>query len=592
MADLKSTHLFEAGGHHEIAYGWHPEYVTYDQERWYSGPLGQRQLVQLYPSDGYHNTYSFFTLQQGQQPSDIGTAFPATDLLYPPLYQDSLKANVSSLVNALFLQENYNPQGLRNLTVNLGARLEFQKLYDFHGKAFLDATNISPRIGAVYDPFSDGRSKLSFFYGRYYEAIPLNVAARYFGGEGILVRNGIPFAGCANSQPYTWTGAGEASNCGAPPMSTAGQPFPADNATGGSTPQNNGTNYPVQKDLAGQYHNEIVATAEREIIEDLTVRLDYQHRWLGRIIEDGTADPGAFTFVLANPGDVPKSALDEARTQRDMTRAAVAAVSDPMDPSLPALTSAANAAQAKLDSLTSLAAAPKPERTYDAITVSVNKRFSKNWLTRAAYTYSRLIGNYDGLYQAEQNYFAPNGSNAYDTPDLVREPERAAAQRPAAPRARRRLLHAPPRRRLHHPRPVVRGALGHAAELHLGAAPGPEPDHAAAARLGRADADHDRAERQDRLPPPAFAQGEPGGVHRPVQHLQPAGGGVDRRRLHLQLGRPDRERHPVRPEVRQGHLGRADRQERELRPRPPLSAPLQRPLRPAPDVLASFPTAC
>ena len=61
----------------------------------------------------------------------------------------------------------------------------------------------------MYDPFNDGRSKLSFFYGRYYEAIPLNVAARYFGGEGILVRNGIPFAGCANPNPYTWTGAGE-----------------------------------------------------------------------------------------------------------------------------------------------------------------------------------------------------------------------------------------------------------------------------------------------------------------------------------------------------------------------------------------------
>jgi hypothetical protein len=39
-------------------------------------------------------------------------------------------------------------------------------------------------------------------------------------------------------------------------------------------------------------------------------------------------------------------------------------------------------------------------------------------LARASYTYSRLIGNYDGLYQAEQNYFAPNGNNAYDTPDL------------------------------------------------------------------------------------------------------------------------------------------------------------------------------
>ena len=50
--------------------------------------------------------------------------------------------------------------------------------------------------------------------------------------------------------------------------------------------------------------------------------------------------------------------------------------------------------------------------------MSVNKRFAKHWLTRASYTYSRLIGNYDGLYQAEQNYFAPNGNNAYDTPDL------------------------------------------------------------------------------------------------------------------------------------------------------------------------------
>jgi hypothetical protein len=115
---------------------------------------------------------------------------------------------------------------------------------------------------------------------------------------------------------------------------------------------------------------------------------------------------------------VPQSALDEAKSYRDSTKAALGAVTDPNDPNLPALQSAANAAQARYDSLTGLAAAPKPERTYDAITVSVNKRFSKNWLARAGYTYSRLIGNYDGLYQANQNYFAPNGNNTYDTPDL------------------------------------------------------------------------------------------------------------------------------------------------------------------------------
>jgi len=187
--------------------------VTYDQERWYSGPMGQRALIQLYPNDGYHNTYSFFTLPQGTQPSDIGTQIAPTDLLYPPLYQDSLKASVKSIVNALFLQENYSPQGLRNLTVNVGARLEFQKLYDFRGNAFLNATNVSPRVGGVFDPFNDGRSKLSVFYGRYFEAIPLNVAARYFGGEGILNRNGVPTNGCANPDARNWTGAGEWANC-------------------------------------------------------------------------------------------------------------------------------------------------------------------------------------------------------------------------------------------------------------------------------------------------------------------------------------------------------------------------------------------
>jgi len=422
MADIKSTHMFEAGGHHELAWGWHPEYVTFDQDRWYSGPMGQRAVVQLYPGAGgdVHNTYSFFTFPKGNQPSDVGTLFPATDLLYKPYYQDDLKASVKSWVNAFFLQENYNPQGLRNLTVNLGGRVELQKLYDFHGNAFMNATNLSPRVGAIYDPFGDGRSKLSFSFGRFYEAIPLNVAARYFGGEGILNRNGVPFAGCQNTQPYTWTGAGEWANCGAPPPSTPGQPFPADNATQGSGLLNNGSNYPVQSNLQGQYHNEVVASAEREVIEDLTVRLDYQHRWIGNIIEDGTADP-SLTFVLANPGNVPGSAITEAQNEVNQTQMALdnqKALGIMNDPALPALQSAANAASARLATIKGLAAAPKPQRTYDAITLSLNRRFSKNWLARASYTYSRLIGNYEGLYQAEQNYFAPNGNNVYDTPDL------------------------------------------------------------------------------------------------------------------------------------------------------------------------------
>ena len=132
-------------------------------------------------------------------------------------------------------------------------------------------------MSAIYDPFSDGRSKLSVSYGRYYEQIPLDVAARYFSGEnyvqqyGPLVTDRVPTGCPANLQnAYNWNGAGEYKQCG-PPLGTN----PAYNSE-----------Y-AQKNIQGQYHNEIVATAERQIMDDMTVRIDYQHRWLGNIIEDG-----------------------------------------------------------------------------------------------------------------------------------------------------------------------------------------------------------------------------------------------------------------------------------------------------------------
>jgi hypothetical protein len=423
-AEIKSTHVFEAGGHHELKYGWRLELATLDLDTWYSGPLGSRALLQVGPTGGapdglpfpYFNTFSFFSLAPGQFPASFGGApgtgiSPASDLLYKNGaygYQDVVHAAVQSLSNAFFLQDSYSPPGLRNLTVNAGVRLELQKMYNYTGGSFLDAQNLGPRIGAVYDPFNDGRSKISFGYGRYFEAIPLDLAARYFGGQGILARYGVPLSTCTNSNPYsTATVSNWRANCPVPAMGSFN-----DAAAFGSQLFNNGQNYPVQANLQGQYQNEVVATAERQIMEDLTVRVDYQHRWIGTVVEDGTADPSG-TFVLANPGHVPQSAKDAA--QHNLEQATAAANAMPTDPNLAA--AQANA-QAVATTLQGLANAPAPERTYDALTLSANKRFAKYWHARAAYTYSRLIGNYEGLYQAEQNYFAPNGSNFYDTPDL------------------------------------------------------------------------------------------------------------------------------------------------------------------------------
>ena len=64
--------IIEAGGHHELKYGWRLEFANFDQERYYSGPLGSRALIYNYPQQGTFDTNSFFTLQPGQFPASFG----------------------------------------------------------------------------------------------------------------------------------------------------------------------------------------------------------------------------------------------------------------------------------------------------------------------------------------------------------------------------------------------------------------------------------------------------------------------------------------------------------------------------------------
>ena len=183
-------------------------------------------------------------------------------------------------------------------------------MYDNQNAEFLHLENyLSPRIGVVWDPTNDGRSKVFAHYGQYYETIPLSLAARYFGGEGILIQPIDPTS-CKNP-PANWTGGpGEWRTC-----------TPVTNPAGYGI-YNNGKDDPVQPHLKGQYHSEIVAGAQREVLEDLVVGIDYTHRWIGNVIEDGTAYD--FNFVVANPGNVPNDAITAYQNQVTQYTALVA----------------------------------------------------------------------------------------------------------------------------------------------------------------------------------------------------------------------------------------------------------------------------
>jgi hypothetical protein len=398
MADLKLTGLFPKN---EVKVGAHAELNTFDQTRYYSGPLGSRELLQIFPDGGALAPWIFFTLPRGTYASQFDPTRgnnPAP--LYDPsmpYYKDALVADVKSINTAYFIQDSFHP--LPNLTLDLGLRYENQTMYDFRDTEFLSVNNLGPRVGVVFDPTNDGRSKLFANFGQYYETIPMNLAARYFGGEGIIVPIFDP-ASC-NPPISQWRGTGaEWKGC----SSQIGTQF-----------INSGAPYPVQADLKGQYHNEIVAGAQRALTDDLVVGVSYTHRWLGAIIEDGSGDPN-LQNVLANPGNVPQSALDSIQNNINAQTRMLAMAPDAQKATIQAQIDSLNT---QLQALKTLAKDPKPERTYDALTFTATKRLARNWLFQGSYTYSRLIGNYNGLYDADNAYFAPNGSTAYDTPDLI-----------------------------------------------------------------------------------------------------------------------------------------------------------------------------
>lgn len=393
MLDLKSTHIFTGFGRNELSYGGHLEVNHLNLERNYSGPLGERQLLQIYPDQVV--AWNFFSLPRGRYPYEF--ANDASPLAGPPFYRDQLTANVHSTSYAAFAQDTFAP--IPNLRLSLGLRYERQTLFDYNGDRFAALDNWGPRVGAVWDPTNDGHSKVYAHYGRFYESVPLDLAARYFGGEGILQRY-YATSSCPNP-PSTWQGTGgETAGC----------------SLNGAAPFNNGSLYPVQPRLRGQYHDEIVAGVQRDLWDDLVVGANFTHRWLGSIIEDGTAAPD-FTFVLANPGNVPKEALDDVQRAIDRKQQEVTAATTDAEKALRG--NELGALQAKLANLKGLANEPKPERTYTALTLTAAKRITKRLSLHASYTYSRLIGNYNGLYDPDNNYAAPNGNNSYDTPELV-----------------------------------------------------------------------------------------------------------------------------------------------------------------------------
>lgn len=399
---LKTSILFQALGWHQVKVGTDYEANQLENERGWTGPPGGRAIV--YNGDGFAQVLTLFRPQPGERVSlfagddmdpDPGMdGKTKADLLVPPRYQDKIKPKTQTFNTSAFLQDSWSP--LANLSLNLGVRWEAQQIKDFQGGSPITISDsFAPRLGVIYDPTNEGRSKIFGHYGKYYESIPLDLADRAFGAEGTLVS--VPVDPTACGTPFNQWGSGD-------PARGWRSCMPA--ASPGNTFAIGGENMVVQKKIRGSSNSEVVIGAEFQIVQDLTVGASYIKRWIGRIIEDVAG-------VVANPSDVPQSVVDEYESQAKA--AEQAAMTNP------SVATSAAAAEARFiaDAMATAKSMPKPRRDYDALMLSAAKRFSKNWMVQTSYTYSRTRGNYPGLYAADKGQLDPNITSLYDLPELM-----------------------------------------------------------------------------------------------------------------------------------------------------------------------------
>lgn len=321
-------------GGHQLKFGAEHEQEKADVVRRFSGG----QQVDVSTEDLPRPVYSHF---YWTTPDATVNNAPVSALVAAPEHK----------ITTAYLQDRWSVRP--NLTLNLGVRWDRQEIIDASGEKRIDLKDdFAPRLGFVWDPEAQGRSKVFGSYGRYYEQLPMDLVIRSFSFE----RQARIF----NFSPTSTT-----------PDPQAEALIEQESAIFG------GFTEPVDPDLENQYINEYILGYEREVLPNVAVGIKGIYRDYGQVIEDFLcADDG--TYCIGNPGEGIMSrvfTLDYAQT-------------------FPA---------------------PKPEREYRGVQLDVQKRLSNNWQGLASYVYSKLEGNFDGLYAPFTNIGPdPNITAAYD----------------------------------------------------------------------------------------------------------------------------------------------------------------------------------
>jgi len=335
--------LLNVLGHHVIKAGADVEVMTNRDARAYSGGVLYNEA-----SDG--KTFTDFRA--------FGYLTGPDQLVIQPVVNTATRADALGA----FVQDSWSV--MDRVTVNAGLRYDTQNIYGTGGNlAFTLPDQLSPRVGFVYDPTQQGRSKVFASYARYYQNAVLAMVNSQFSNITRIraTRSRAPIAGGPGCDPLTQAAPYEecrdARNIAVAPGASTG--------ISRLYTQTFAINSPVDPELRPQSSDEIVVGGEYELLPRASLGATYTRRGMNDVIEDMSINE-ATNYFIGNPG-------------RGMA-----------------------------------GQFPEAVRDYDAVTVYFNKAFSDLWLLQANYTWSYLRGNYSGLFRPDNGQLAPNVTSDFD----------------------------------------------------------------------------------------------------------------------------------------------------------------------------------